>query len=83
MQNYHVQTRVRAKLSDDEKGVKGELIALAKDPIGRQLAMDCIQDLIDLIIPLSLMGAVDASPGVVGLAGTITSIMGAYNLWPK
>lgn len=42
-----------------------------------------VQDLIDLVIPLSLMGFIDVSPGVVGLAGTVTSIMGAITLWPS
>jgi hypothetical protein len=42
-----------------------------------------LQDLIDLVIPLSLMGIIDVSPGVVGLAGTITSLLGAASLWPS
>lgn len=60
-------------------------------PKGRELldgemkkyTKDALQDLIDLIIPLSMLGWINVSPGTVGLAGTITSIMGATSLFPK
>lgn len=49
----------------------------------RQAAKDALQDLVDLVIPLSLMGNLQVSPGVVGLAGTFTSILSLTTLWPK
>lgn len=49
----------------------------------RQAAKDALQDLVDLVIPLSLMGTLNVSPGVVGLAGTFTSILSLTTLWPK
>lgn len=49
----------------------------------RKLTKDALQDLIDLVIPLSLTGWVEASPGTVGLAGSITSLMGAVSLYPS
>lgn len=48
----------------------------------KKVVQSTIQDMIDLIIPLSLMGMIDVSPGVVGLAGTVTSILGAISAWP-
>jgi len=49
----------------------------------RKASKDAVQDMIDLIIPLSLMGWISVSPGTVGLAGSITSLMGALSLYPK
>ena len=61
-----------------------ELRQIVKDADGetRQAAKDALQDLIDLIIPLSLSGAVQASPGVVGAAGTVTSLLALTTMWP-
>lgn len=53
------------------------------DEEGRKAAQSALSDMIDLIIPLSMLGFIDISPGVVGLAGTVTSILGAISLWPK
>lgn len=47
----------------------------------RQVAKDALQDLVDLIIPLSLTGSLQVSPGVVGAAGTFTSILALTTLW--
>lgn len=49
----------------------------------KKVCKDALQDLIDLVIPLSLMGWVDITPGTVGLAGAITSLMGASSLYPR
>lgn len=49
----------------------------------RQAAKDALQDLIDLIIPLSLIGSVQVSPGIVGAAGTVTSILALTTMWPS
>ena len=48
----------------------------------RKASKDALQDLIDLIIPLSLIGWISVSPGTVGLAGTVTSLLGASSLYP-
>lgn len=57
-------------------------IVVEADGETRQAAKDALQDLVDLIIPLSLSGSVQVSPGVVGAAGTFTSILALTNLWP-
>ncbi|CAO3671847.1 unnamed protein product [Umbelopsis ramanniana] len=41
------------------------------------------QDALDFIIPSSTLGWVAADEGVVGLVGTVTSIMGAQTQWKK
>ena len=63
----------------------GELRQIVKEADGetRQAAKDALQDLVDLVIPLSLMGSLQVSPGVVGAAGTFTSILSLTTLWPK
>ena len=62
-----------------------ELGQLVKEVDGetRQAAKDALQDLVDLIIPLSLTGSLQVSPGVVGAAGTFTSILALTTLWPS
>jgi hypothetical protein len=58
-------------------------IAVEADGETRQVAKDALQDLVDLLIPLSLSGTLQLSPGVVGAAGTFTSILALTSLWPK
>lgn len=62
-----------------------ELRQIVKEADGetRQAAKDALQDLVDLVIPLSLTGCLQVSPGVVGAAGTFTSILSLTTLWPK
>lgn len=52
------------------------------DEEGKKVAQSALIDMIDVIIPLSMLGFIEISPGVVGLAGTITSVLGAASLWP-
>lgn len=42
-----------------------------------------VQDAIDFVIPTSSVGWINADEGLVGIAGTITSIMGAQTQWKK
>lgn len=46
----------------------------------RQTAVDALQDLVDLVIPVSMLGVVEVSPIIVGAAGTFTSLLGAASL---
>lgn len=66
------------------RGSKGSLTEklLGLDKETRKIVQSALSDLIDTVIPLSLVGLVDISPGVVGLAGTVTSVLGAVSLWP-
>ncbi|PJF16785.1 Pex11p [Paramicrosporidium saccamoebae] len=49
----------------------------------KKTTKDTVQDLIDLIIPMSLLGYVNVSSGTVGLAGSITSLMSAASIYPR
>lgn len=62
-----------------------ELRQVVKEADGetRQAAKDALQDLVDLLIPLSLSGTLQLSPGVVGAAGTFTSVLALTTMWPK
>lgn len=44
---------------------------------------ECAQDGLDLLIPGSALEYIPAGPGMVALAGTITSLIGWQAAWPK
>lgn len=52
-------------------------LAGEKQKIQKQL----LQDSLDIIIPANQLGWIDVGPSVVGLAGSITSLMGMYAQW--
>jgi peroxin-11B len=40
-------------------------------------------DICDLTVPSSALGYVNLDDGVVGLAGTVSSLIGVYSVWQK
>jgi len=44
--------------------------------------MAMVKNGVDLIIPSARLGWLPVSDGTVGLAGTITSVIGIYDTWP-
>lgn len=81
---HRLHPQLKATRFKDLSQLSGVPAALtAVDAATRQAAKDALQDLVDLVIPLSLMGVIEASPGVIGLAGTFTSVLGITTLWPK
>jgi peroxin-11B len=42
-----------------------------------------ISDLCDLAIPIAALGWLDLDEGIVGLAGTVSSLIGVYGVWKK
>lgn len=42
-----------------------------------------VSDLCDLTVPSSMLGYVNFDDGFVGLAGTVSSLLGAYGAWQK
>lgn len=52
------------------------------DKVIEKYSQNILQDFIDLLIPLSIMGWIPLTQGTVGLAGSITSLMGAYSIYP-
>jgi peroxin-11B len=74
LQNWHLEY-------SSKKGVApSHWTDIYKDRVARQLSLSLIQDLVDLVIPLSVIGTIDVSSGTVGLAGTATSLLGAYSI---
>lgn len=66
------------------KDASSGLVKMVKyDPIFQSHLLDALQDLLDMCIPLTLSNMYPFSQGTVGLAGTITSLMGARSLWPN
>ncbi|KAI3660247.1 hypothetical protein MP638_005110 [Amoeboaphelidium occidentale] len=67
-------------LKEDEVLRKEHLMFKAEQP---KLVMELLQDSLDVVIPAALLEYLPVSQGVVGLVGTITSLMGVYNAWPR
>ena len=63
--------------------VNAEFRRIAEDAQARVIAMDLVQDLLDLVIPLSLSGIVEVNQGVVGVCGTVTSVRAIGRLLQK
>jgi peroxin-11B len=42
-----------------------------------------ISDICDLTVPSSALGYVNLDDGIVGLAGTVSSLIGVYTVWQK
>jgi peroxin-11B len=42
-----------------------------------------ISDICDLTVPGSALGYVNLDDGIVGLAGTVSSLIGVYSVWQK
>jgi peroxin-11B len=45
--------------------------------------LQLISDLCDLTVPTSALGFVNLDDGIVGLAGTLSSLIGLYGAWQK
>lgn len=48
-----------------------------------KILTELFQDSLDTVIPMSLLGWISVSSGFVGAVGTITSVIGCKNAWPK
>lgn len=45
--------------------------------------MQLVSDICDLSIPLSGLGLVKLDDGIVGLAGTVSSLIGLHSAWKR
>lgn len=45
--------------------------------------LQLLSDFCDLTVPYSSLGWVNFDDGIVGLAGTLSSLIGVYNQWKK
>lgn len=65
--------------SDPEKVVEAKKVDKELNAVKIQL----ISDLCDITIPASTLGWVDLDDGIVGLAGTTSSLLGVWSTWKK
>jgi hypothetical protein len=47
------------------------------------LNLQLLSDLCDLTIPTAALGWTNLDDGIVGLAGTVSSLIGVYGAWKK
>ena len=45
--------------------------------------LQLVSDLCDLCVPSSALGYANLDDGIVGLAGTVSSLIGVYTAWKK
>jgi peroxin-11B len=45
--------------------------------------LQLLSDLCDLTVPSSAIGLANFDDGIVGLAGTVSSLIGVYSQWKK
>ncbi|POS82367.1 putative peroxisomal membrane protein PMP27 [Erysiphe pulchra] len=73
------QQESRIDRKNGEDVVASRRIQKERTAINLQL----ISDLCDLTIPTSAIGLVELDDGIVGLAGTLSSLIGVYTQWKK
>ncbi|KAI8631324.1 peroxisomal biogenesis factor 11 [Xylariaceae sp. FL1651] len=73
------EREARVDRKEGEGVVESKKIALERANSQLQL----LSDLCDLTIPTSALGWVGFDDGFVGLAGTVSSLIGVYNQWKK
>lgn len=57
--------------------------ALTPDRQRNASNIQLISDICDLSIPSSALGYANLDDGIVGLAGTVSSVLGVYAIWQK
>ncbi|GAO19452.1 uncharacterized protein UV8b_06211 [Ustilaginoidea virens] len=73
------QREARIDRKDGEGVVESKRIALER----RASHLQLVSDLCDLTVPVAALGWVGFDDGFVGLAGTLSSLIGVYNQWKK
>jgi hypothetical protein len=77
---YRLRERSGAVSEKDAEGV------VAKKTIEKEanaVKLQLVSDLCDITIPSAALGWVALDDGFVGLAGTLSSILGVYSQWKK
>ncbi|TKX24758.1 peroxisomal biogenesis factor 11 [Elsinoe australis] len=70
---------VESQGTDAEKKVEGKKVLRNRNAATQQF----ISDLCDLTVPVSALGWADLDDGIVGLAGTVSSLIGLNSQWQK
>ena len=69
------------KKFDSDIDLRNEINSLQVEQ--QKILLELFQDGCDVIIPASMLEYIPVSQGVVGIVGTITSIIGCRNAWPS
>lgn len=78
--NYKLRERAVALNEKDAEGkVEGVKIARQRKVTNIQL----ISDLCDLTVPSTMLGYANFDDGIIGLAGTVSSLLGTHGAWQK
>ncbi|KAK3075050.1 Peroxisomal membrane protein PMP27 [Teratosphaeriaceae sp. CCFEE 6253] len=80
-QLYNLQAAAKKSRDgqDAEKAVEAK--KLERDQRATQLQL--VSDLCDIIVPAASLGLINADDGIVGLAGTTSSLIGLFAAWAK
>ncbi|KAF1912157.1 peroxisomal biogenesis factor 11 [Ampelomyces quisqualis] len=77
--NLSLRTKAIASSADPEKVVESKKVEKDLNAVKIQL----LSDLCDITIPSSALGWVELDDGIVGLAGTTSSLLGVWGQWRK
>jgi len=72
----------RAKTIDEKDG-EGKVEAKKIERQRHVANMQLVSDLCDLTVPTTALGYATFDDGIVGLAGTVSSLLGVYGVWQK
>ncbi|KIW73502.1 hypothetical protein PV04_01615 [Phialophora macrospora] len=74
--------RERSKAVDEKDAeAKVEKVKIARQQ--QAVNIQLISDLCDLTVPSTMLGYANFDDGIIGLAGTTSSLLGAYGAWQK
>lgn len=78
--NYKLRERAKA-VNEKDAEAKVESVKLARQ---RQVVnIQLVSDLCDLTVPSTALGYANFDDGIIGLAGTTSSLLGAWGAWQK
>jgi len=80
-QLYNLQMAASKKRDSQDAEKAVEMKKLEKERSATQLQL--ISDLCDCTVPSSALGLVNFDDGIVGLAGTVSSLIGLFAAWNK
>ncbi|EMD00130.1 hypothetical protein BAUCODRAFT_30591 [Baudoinia panamericana UAMH 10762] len=77
--NLQMAARKQADSQDAEKAVEAKKLQKERSAVQLQL----VSDLCDCTVPSSALGYANFDDGIVGLAGTLSSLIGLFAAWNK
>ncbi|KAF2837554.1 peroxisomal biogenesis factor 11 [Patellaria atrata CBS 101060] len=80
-----VQLRERERRVGEGKGVEAEGVVEGKKLVRERNAtnLQLVSDVCDIMVPAFALGYANLDDGIVGLAGTLSSLIGVWSVWKK